>query len=683
MTLKELPLTGPSFKEIIDQNLLYADKTRFIHQTLQPGWRKCYFLARPQGFGKTLLVSAYEELFKGNRELFKGLWIGQSDYDFPQVPVLRLSLDFDLDLDPNLKPDLDPDLNPEQDLDEALVNGAYQALNQGLMTYFKSIPDEDFSTNMSLPEYFLGDIIRSLYRKNQNTQIALLVDDYDAPILKMMGTNLRMAKKYAHDLTQFFNVLSGYEDYIRFMLVTGVTRYLLADSDIDLFYLNDVSFKSQYAGICGFTEEELEELFADRFDETLSSLKDSGALDPLASVDDLKAEIRRWYGGYAFANPDRDKAGLKILNPYSTLQFFHQKVFKNYWIQSVTPGHIGPLVKTQPHAYLAPDQVTTDTRSLIYDQPDSLLVGPILFYSGHLTIDREQHCGESYFQFKPPNHEVASSYYSDCLAEFLPLKFREDLKTKGLSLRQAFLSRDATATQDILGPFCQTLAVYLRRLDHKTTLALLQWLLAGLGFAVETELLGLKGRLDLVLKLGPTVYGVIKLSYRPSYFELTPAEKDAALAAVVLKRAPKEDLDHALAREAKNKIPFEEITRIRLASPKNNLSKTELNHLLATAVRLALTEEEFQRILLKTARHKLDLTDILQKTASGLDRFQAEIQSDLSEGAKLALAALKETYYRGPLEPYAPEIIKLGLAVHGYGDHIKALYAPNDPDPRS
>jgi hypothetical protein len=147
-------------------------------------------------------------------------------------------------------------------------------------------------------------------------------------------------------------------------------------------HLNDISLDPNYAGICGFTLDEFDSLFADRLETTLTSLKKTGRTESTATISDLRAEIFHWYDGYNWTGETR------VLNPYSILNFFKNNAFGDYWVQSGRPGHLTALIKARPLDFLEPrleSYLATEIRKSDLSQ---LEAGPVLFHSGYLTLDK-------------------------------------------------------------------------------------------------------------------------------------------------------------------------------------------------------------------------------------------------------------------------------------------------------
>ncbi|MDR1314700.1 MAG: AAA family ATPase, partial [Deltaproteobacteria bacterium] len=289
MEQKTLIIADSTFKEIILGNQLYADKTKYIHDMLNRF--KCCFLSRPRRFGKTLLLNTISELFQGDRELFKDLWIGaQSGYGFPRHPVLKFNMAYAKITTPD---DLSGKI--ERDLKEM---GA----------------DHGVEINRDSYDEILGQLLKGLAKKH-GAGAVILVDEYDAPVTDHISDgNLALACRNV--LHGFYRSIKTNIEHVRFAFVTGITRFAMTSLDSGANNFKDISIDERYAGICGFTRREIDALFEDRFEATLETLKARGNIPPSAGVDDLKAQILLWYDGYNWLGNER------VFNPYSILNFF-------------------------------------------------------------------------------------------------------------------------------------------------------------------------------------------------------------------------------------------------------------------------------------------------------------------------------------------------------------------------
>lgn len=228
-SIRKLPIGIQSFENIRNQAFLYVDKTALIYKLANMG--KPYFLSRPRRFGKSLLLSTFEAYFQGKKELFKGLAIEQLETEWQEYPVLHL------------------DLNARKyESAEALVS----ILNQHLEIWEQLYGDEKKDRR---PEERFTYIITRAYEKT-GRQVVVLVDEYDKPLLQAFG-NKELQTEYLKTLKAFYGVLKSTDRYLRFVFLTGVTKFAHVSVFSDLNQLTDLSMLPQYATLCGITHEEL------------------------------------------------------------------------------------------------------------------------------------------------------------------------------------------------------------------------------------------------------------------------------------------------------------------------------------------------------------------------------------------------------------------------------------------
>ena len=316
MKLKKLPIGQSSFENLIKDNYIYVDKTKKLYQLITTG--QFYFLSRPRRFGKSLLVSTLKNIFLGNKELFKGLWIYNSNYEWKKHPVIVIDFN-EISLD-----------TPE-------------ILEQSLSRYLDE-KAQCFNINLSgltVKEKF-KELVVKLARK-RGESVVVLIDEYDKPIISHLGEGeeaLKIAKENRKILKSFFGTLKG-ENVIRnlkFVLLTGVSKFSKAGVFSELNNLNDITMHNKYADLLGITEEELKKYFDNYIEETAEEFS--------VDKEKLVSMIMDYYNGYRFSEKD-----LKVINPYSLLCLFDNKKFKNYWFESGTPTFLVNLLK-QDNFYL-------------------------------------------------------------------------------------------------------------------------------------------------------------------------------------------------------------------------------------------------------------------------------------------------------------------------------------------
>ncbi|MDR1039829.1 MAG: AAA family ATPase [Deltaproteobacteria bacterium] len=263
--MKKLSLIGPSFRKIILENYLYADKTKYIHEMIE-NYDSC-FLSRPRRFGKTLLLDTIGELFKGDRELSKGLWIdSKSGYSFKKHPVLRLSMGKYTEISSK----------------EDLVKGIMFDLSQ-------SAKEEGLKISAPNTGQMLEQLLKGISGKH-GVGAVVLIDEYDAPVTRHIADQT-LASDNRDVLHDFYAALKENYEHVRFSMVTGITRFALTSMDSGSNNFVDISLSPEFSGICGFTTPEFLKLFRDRFEETLKKLKYAGRIGQKAGLKDLKRKI--------------------------------------------------------------------------------------------------------------------------------------------------------------------------------------------------------------------------------------------------------------------------------------------------------------------------------------------------------------------------------------------------------
>jgi hypothetical protein len=231
--MKKLPLGIQNFKEIINEGYIYVDKTKYIYDLIT-GLKYC-FLSRPRRFGKSLLLDTIAEVFNGDKDLFKGLWIYDSDYSFKKHPVIRL----DMGSIPNDSPDI---------------------LNESLLDELTVIAEcENLKLSSKNSTVFFKRLITALFTK-YNQRVVVLIDEYDKPILDHISET-EIAEANRKVIKSFYEVLKSTDSCLRFVMLTGVTKLSIASVFSGLNNLVDISLRKKYAGICGIPVDSLKEYF--------------------------------------------------------------------------------------------------------------------------------------------------------------------------------------------------------------------------------------------------------------------------------------------------------------------------------------------------------------------------------------------------------------------------------------
>ncbi|MDR1036753.1 MAG: AAA family ATPase [Deltaproteobacteria bacterium] len=343
-----------SFRQIRQGNYVYADKTDYIHKILKDDPTSFCFLTRPRRFGKTLLLDTIGELFQGDRELFRGLKIDESNYKFERHPVLKFNMATYTDT-----------------YTKDILIGMIKADLKKFSTKHKVSFSSKFYPKM------IEELLETL-SDSYGSGVVILVDEYDAPVTRNI-----MNKDIANDnrdvLHDFYGVLKANIKFIRLAFVTGISRFPMAAFDSGANNFTDISLIPKYSGICGFTVKEMNTIFKGRFRRTLNHMISKGLIESDATVRQLKENILEYYDGYNWLGKKN------VLNPYSLLRFFKNKKFGSYWPMSGKPSLLSALVRENPLELVRPklDGYTEDDL-------DKLEPATVLFHSGYLTIDHTE-----------------------------------------------------------------------------------------------------------------------------------------------------------------------------------------------------------------------------------------------------------------------------------------------------
>ena len=462
--MRKLPIGIQTFEKLREEDYLYVDKTAMVYQIVASSIP--YFLSRPRRFGKSLLLSTFEAYFRGRKELFRGLAIEKLETEWEQYPVLHL------------------DLNARKYETPADL---IAMLNQYLEKWEAEYGTERQDRN---PEERFAYVIEQACIQT-GKQVVVLVDEYDKPLLQAL-LDETLLNEYRRILKAFYGVLKSSDRYLRFVFLTGVTKFAQVSVFSDLNQLNDISMKPAYAELCGITQEELLQVFRPEL-ETL-------ALRMEYSLEELLEKMRSRYDGYHF-HPD----GAGLFNPFSVLNAFDAQEFGDYWFQTGTPTYLVDLLKESDYDLrLLVDgvEVTSSAFSEYRAEVNNPL--PMIYQSCYLTIkDYDKEVGLYTLGF--PNDEVRYGflnflipYYTrvtDDETGFHIAKFMRDLR-----------AGDVDAFMERLQVFFAGIPYELSDNTERHYQAIFYVVFALLGRLIETEVRSARGRADAVIKTKDIVY---------------------------------------------------------------------------------------------------------------------------------------------------------------------------------
>ncbi|MDE6560457.1 MAG: ATP-binding protein [Muribaculaceae bacterium] len=478
------PIGEQDFKSLREMGCLYIDKTQYIDKIISMS-NKYYFLARPRRFGKSLFLSSLQYFFEGRRDLFKGLYIDSTHWNWEAYPVLRLDLNTEKYEVPGLL--------------DSLVDNTFKKWEK---EYDIKEIAETLSTRFQ-------NIIASAHEKT-GRQVVILVDEYDKPLVG----NLNMDENFEHYRAKLASVYSNFKssaEHIRLVFLTGVSRFSKLSVFSDLNNLNDITFDNDFADICGITEKELIENFYSGIEIF--------AKENEISFRDACIELKNNYDGYRFA-----KKGSDIYNPWSLLNCLSKREISNYWGRTGKPTIIAEAMY----------RFDEDIESMLNTQCDETTlqgfdlrnVSPLamLFQTGYLTI-KEYDRGTHLFTLGVPNREVSESLFKELLPYYVKVRRGGDSETVVRNIVNSILLGQPEKLVKNIDIFLAGIPYDMKMEDENNLHNAIYILLALIGTKVETEVHTSDGRIDLLVKTPRFIY-IIELKFDHSAEEaLTQIEE--------------------------------------------------------------------------------------------------------------------------------------------------------------
>jgi hypothetical protein len=454
--MRKYPIGIQTFRKIREEGFLYIDKTQLIHQLISTG--NYYFLSRPRRFGKSLLLSTIEEIFKGSKELFKGLWI-EDRWDWEQKhPVIHIEFS----------------KMPYQEV------GLQEAI-------FRTLRKQAALLGFELESDNLKEAFEELIEKAASTgQVVILIDEYDKAIIDYLD-DIPLAEANRTVMKNFYSVIKGSDAYIRLLLITGVSRFSKVSIFSDLNNLRDITLSPGYATLTGITQQELEADF-------------SGEITEMQQTDpDILEKLKKWYDGYSWNIKDR------VYNPFSLLNFMVERVFRNFWFQTGTPTFLVKLIRKKKEFKFEQTQLNENALGN-FDIADPLL-SALLFQTGYLTIKGYNAITRNYL-LDYPNQEVADSLLDNLLSAYREV-FPGNSSVITGNLLEALLADNIPQMIVSLNDLIATIPYDHWRADHESVFHIIMHLaFKKIGVDIESEVHSSKGRCDVLIKTASHIYAI-------------------------------------------------------------------------------------------------------------------------------------------------------------------------------
>ena len=372
---RNLPIGIQTFEKIRKDNCVYVDKTQFVQELAK---YKCpYFLSRPRRFGKSLFLSTLKSYFEGRRDLFEGLAISKTETEWKKYPVLHF------------------DFNGQNYVDENTVN---QTISYRLSEYEKIYEVESIDSSVSIR---FKNLIKSVYKKT-GKQVVVLVDEYDKPLLQNVE-NVEVENQIRNVLKDFYGNLKSEDAYIRFVFITGVTRFDKVSIFSDLNNLRDISMTEEFSAICGITQEEMESNFVPEIDNMAEKNE--------ITKEECLQTLKKNYDGYHFSEDIKTD----IYNPFSLLNAFSDLKFSSYWFSTGTPTFLTLMMRNSDFDFKTlENNIEVGLRTLENYRLTSTDPLPMLYQTGYVTIKEYDKTFRS-FILGLPNDEVRYGLYDNLI----------------------------------------------------------------------------------------------------------------------------------------------------------------------------------------------------------------------------------------------------------------------------
>ena len=365
--MKQLPVGIQSFEKLIKNDFLYVDKTQQIYELAKQ--RTPFFISRPRRFGKSLLCSTLQALFQGKKELFKDLWIEKSDWQWNAYPVVYLDL-------------------------SKVGSQTPEKLEESLSWSLEVIAQEhgiDVSRAPS-PGAKLSYLVQMLAKEKE---VVILIDEYDKPILNHI-TDPEKACQVRAILRDFHSVIKALDEHLRFIFLTGVTKFSKTSIFSGLNNLKDLTMLPHTATLLGYTHDELVKNFLPYVQRAVKNDN--------TSEKDFIEKTRRWYNGYRFFQKAE-----KVYNPFSILSFFKNGIRKNYWFTTGTPTFLINLLKQHKYPIISIERSFLNENDMDTCDIGYMKLETLLFQTGYLTIVDYHEPTRNYI-LSYPNYEVRNSF---------------------------------------------------------------------------------------------------------------------------------------------------------------------------------------------------------------------------------------------------------------------------------
>jgi len=467
ISVREMPVGIQDFEKLRNDDCVYVDKTQHVYKLTRKS--KPYFLGRPRRFGKSLFASTLKAYFLGKKELFEGLAIAELEKDWIEYPVIYI--DFNRGSNDCLK--------------------SVQIFLNAILKDYES--QWGINEKADILSVRLSELIQTAYKKS-GKRVVVIVDEYDKALVNTME-NKAVNDELISFFKGFYGILKGMDFALRFVFLTGVTKFAKVSIFSDLNQLIDISLDDQFAEICGISEKELIEQFQP---ELHALAKKTGK-----TYDETVAEMKKRYDGYCFSD-----YGTNMYNPFSVLKTFLHLRYAYHWFETGTPTFLIEILRKDNYDIrkFGENDVTIAVSDVDKYRANETSLTPLLYQSGYLTI-KKYNPESDVFTLGFPNEEVKYGFLKELLPAFAPQILNDSFSAYRFS--QSLNNGDVIDFMTQLTAFLASIpydAIKIEHRDEQYYQHLFYLIFELMNQFVKTEVKSAKGRCDAVVKTADSIY---------------------------------------------------------------------------------------------------------------------------------------------------------------------------------
>ena len=506
---RRYPLGIQTFQKIIEENMFYVDKTELIYNMTQS--YTYVFLSRPRRFGKSLLVSTLASYFRGEKELFKGLAMERLETEWKKHPVIHLSLASVKEIEPNK-------------IEECLSD---------------RLRDIESRFGLERKSNRLGSRLKDIIQQTTEQygeKAVVVLDEYDAPLLNVLHDEEKLVE-VRQLMRTLYSPLKDCDPYLRFVFITGISKFSQLSIFSEINNLKVISMMPEYATLCGFTQQEVE----DNFQEGIRRLAEKEEM----TVEQALDKLRQTYDGYHFA---ADSPG--VYNPYSIINALSDGTFDNYWFSTGTPSFLVEMIRKFNADISKIDG--SEAQMTEFDAPTENMksILPLFYQSGYITIKDYDRKGRI-FKLGFPNNEVKTGLMDNLYTYYVAptLDYRA---TNLWKISKGFIYHDVESSMQTLQAYLESIPYQDSHFDENHYVQMLYVIFSLLGLHVDSQVRTAKGRLDIVIKTDDHVYVMeVKLD-RPAQEAIDQIDTKDYLLPYTLDDKPLTKIGMSFSTEARN-----------------------------------------------------------------------------------------------------------------------------------